>query len=99
MEPGQPRTVRQAAAELNVSQGTIRAWIIQRRLGFVRLGRAVRVPSAEIKRLLDTGFVPAEQREIRNVAVSQIRRPVGQNRDGARADPSGLGPRFGAGSR
>jgi excisionase family DNA binding protein len=62
---GQPRTVEQAAAELNVSQGTIRSWMTQRRIGFVRLGRAVRVPSAEIQRLLDIGFVPSEQREIR----------------------------------
>ena len=35
----QPRTVEQAAAELNLSRATIRAWIAQRRLGHVRLGR------------------------------------------------------------
>jgi excisionase family DNA binding protein len=64
-QTGQPRTVTQAAAELNMSQGTIRSWIAQRLIGFVRLGRSVRVPSAEIQRLLDRGFVPAEQREIR----------------------------------
>jgi excisionase family DNA binding protein len=65
MEPvGQPRTVRQAAAKLNAAQGTIRSWIASRRIGFVRLGRAVRVPSTEIQRLLEAGYVPAEQREI-----------------------------------
>ena len=57
---GQPRTVEQTAAELNLSQATIRAWIFQRRIGFVRLGRSVRVPSAEIQRLLDQGSVPAD---------------------------------------
>ena len=57
-----PRTVAQAAAELNVSPSTVRAWLAQRRLGFVRLGRAVRVPSAEIRRLLETGYVPAAGR-------------------------------------
>ena len=58
-----PRTVVQAAEELNVSRSTVRAWIAQRRLGYVRLGRAVRIPAAEIRRVLETGFVPAaEQR-------------------------------------
>ena len=56
-----PRTVIQAAEELNVSDSTIRAWIFQRRLGVVRLGRAVRIPAEEIKRLLTTGFVPAKK--------------------------------------
>ena len=55
----QPRTVEQAAEELNLSKATIRAWIAQRRLGHIRLGRAIRVPVAEIQRVLQAGFVPA----------------------------------------
>ena len=58
----QPRTVAQAAEELNLSPATIRAWIAQRRLGHVRLGRAVRVPADEIRRVLDAGFVPADRK-------------------------------------
>ena len=57
----QPRTVGQAAAELNLSRGTIRAWVYQRRLGHVRLGRAIRIPVAEIRRLLEAGYVPPER--------------------------------------
>ena len=53
-----PRTVEQAAAELNLSMATIRAWIAQRKLGHVRLGRAIRIPADEIQRLLRTGYVP-----------------------------------------
>jgi excisionase family DNA binding protein len=53
-----PRTVEQAAAELNLSRATIRAWIAQRRLGHVRLGRAIRIPAHEIQRLLESGYVP-----------------------------------------
>ena len=56
----QPRTVQQAAMELNVSVSTIRAWIGQRRIGHVRLGRAVRIPTMEIARLLENGFSPAK---------------------------------------
>lgn len=59
-----PRTVAEAAVELSLSQATIRSWIASRRIGFVRLGRAVRVPSSEIARLLDTGYVPAGSQEI-----------------------------------
>lgn len=59
--PGQPRTVAQAAEELNVSRSTIRAWLVQRRLGCVHLGRAVRVPAVEITRLLEAGYVPPER--------------------------------------
>lgn len=58
--PGQPRTVAQAATELNVAKSTIRAWIAQRRLGHVRLGRALRVPEAEIQRMLTDGFMPSK---------------------------------------
>ena len=42
-----PRTIRQAADELNVSVHTIRAWVISRRIAHVRLGRAIRVPYTE----------------------------------------------------
>ena len=54
-------TVKQAASELNVSVHTIRAWIAQRRLGCVRLGRAVRIPASEIERLVERGTVPARK--------------------------------------
>ena len=54
----QPRTVEQTAVELNLSQATIRAWIAQRRLGHVRLGRAIRIPADEIQRVLRSGYVP-----------------------------------------
>jgi excisionase family DNA binding protein len=46
-----PRTIRQAAAELNVSEFTIRAWVGQRRIAHVRLGRCIRIPAAELRRL------------------------------------------------
>jgi excisionase family DNA binding protein len=58
----QPRTVEQAAEELNLSKATIRVWIAQRRLGHIRLGRAIRIPVQEIQRVQDAGYVPAERR-------------------------------------
>ncbi len=54
-------TVKQAATELNVSVHTIRAWLASRRLGYVRLGRAIRIPAAEIGRFVERGTVPAQK--------------------------------------
>ena len=34
----------------------------QRRLGHVRLGRAIRIPAQEIQRVLENGYVPPERR-------------------------------------
>lgn len=48
-----------AAEALDVSKHTIRAWIASRRIGYVRLGRAVRIPDEEIDRLKERGRVPA----------------------------------------
>src|SRR3954469_16741900 len=56
----QPRTVAEAAAELNLSRATIRSWIAQRRLGYVRLGRAIRIPALDIQRVLRGGYVPSQ---------------------------------------
>ena len=57
-------TVEEAAADLSLSVHTIRAWIAKRKIVFVRVGRAVRVPSTEIARLIERGTIPAlEQRE------------------------------------
>lgn len=54
----QLRTVEQAAADLCLSVHTIRAWIARRKIGHVRLGRAVRIPIGEIERLIERGTVP-----------------------------------------
>ena len=63
----QLRTVEQAAEDLNLSVHTIRAWIAKRKIACVRLGRAVRVPVAEIDRLLDEGTIPAAPSRVRRV--------------------------------
>jgi excisionase family DNA binding protein len=54
-------TVREAAERLGLRESTVRAWIAQRRIGVVRLGRAVRIPSEEIARLIAENTVPARK--------------------------------------
>jgi len=56
-----PRTVAEAAEELGLSVHTVRAWIASRRLAHIRLGRAIRIPAAELRRVIDAGTVPAER--------------------------------------
>lgn len=57
-----PLSVREVAGALGLSESTIRSWLAQRRLGFIRLGRAVRIPREEIDRVLAEGAVPAKER-------------------------------------
>lgn len=60
-KPERPRTVDEAAEELGLSPHTIRAWIASRRLAHLRLGRAIRIPAAEIQRVIDECLVPADK--------------------------------------
>jgi len=53
--------VPEAAEVLALSQKTLWQWIGQRRIGVVRLGRAVRVPVSEIDRLMEEGSTPARR--------------------------------------
>ena len=54
-------TVAETARRLGLRESTIRAWVAQRRIGVVRLGRAVRIPLEEIERLVAEGSVPARE--------------------------------------
>ena len=56
-----PRTVAEAADELGLSIYTVRAWIADRRLAHLRLGRAIRIPAAEVRRVIEASTVPAER--------------------------------------
>ena len=58
-----PRTVHEAAEELGLSAHTVRAWIASRRLSHLRLGRAIRIPAEEIRRVIEESTVPAVREE------------------------------------
>jgi excisionase family DNA binding protein len=51
--------VAEAAEELGLSVHTIRAWVATRRLAHLRLGRTIRIPAAEIRRIIEISTVPA----------------------------------------
>lgn len=52
-------TVREAAAALGLAERTVRSWVLCRKIGTIKLGRAVRIPSSEINRLVREGSRPA----------------------------------------
>ena len=54
-------TVKEAAEAWGLSVACVRAWIANRRITFVRLGRAIRIPAAEIQRVVEAGTVPARR--------------------------------------
>ena len=52
-------TVDQAAGQLGLKPSTLRAWVMKRRISYVKIGRAVRVPEKEIDRLIRENTAPA----------------------------------------
>jgi excisionase family DNA binding protein len=54
-------TVADAANRLGIKEGTLRLWLAQRKLGHVKLGRAVRVPESEVERLIRENTIPARE--------------------------------------
>lgn len=57
-----PRTVDETAEELGLSVYTIRSWIADRRLLHLRLGRAIRIPAEEIRRVLEESTIPVSRK-------------------------------------
>lgn len=51
-------SVAQLAEEIGVTQACIRRWILLRKLTVVKFGRLVRIPSAEVERLISEGTIP-----------------------------------------
>jgi excisionase family DNA binding protein len=53
-----PYSVDQTARALNLSVACIRAWVLQRRIAYLKLGRSIRIPASEIRRLLEDPIIP-----------------------------------------
>jgi excisionase family DNA binding protein len=52
-------TVPEAAALLRLKASTIRAWVCQRRIPYVKVGRLVRIRHTDLEALIAEGVVPA----------------------------------------
>jgi excisionase family DNA binding protein len=49
-------TVQEAADALRIKPATVRAHLLRRQLTYVKVGRCVRIPAAEIERILREGL-------------------------------------------
>lgn len=52
-------TIPEAAQCLALKEATIRRRILEKRIGYVKLGRSVRIPVEVVERLCKEGYVPA----------------------------------------
>jgi excisionase family DNA binding protein len=54
--------VGEFAAGAKIQVSTVRAWILHRKIAYVRLGgRAVRIPKSELERLIHEDTIPARE--------------------------------------
>jgi excisionase family DNA binding protein len=53
--------VKEAAPLLGLKPATLRAWILRRKIEFVRVGRAVRIPAATIAQFIERNTVSAKE--------------------------------------
>ncbi len=57
--------IETAAHELGISVSLMRAWIVQQRIGVVRISpNHVRVPTSEVNRIIAAGRVPARSETV-----------------------------------
>jgi excisionase family DNA binding protein len=54
-------TVSETAAFLRLQPSTIRAWVCQRRIPFVKLGRLVRIKRTDAEAIITAGTVTAQK--------------------------------------
>ena len=60
MEPTELLNVAEAAAALTVKESTIRAWILNRKIPYCKVGRLVRVRRADVEAFISTSIVCPE---------------------------------------
>lgn len=59
---GELLRVEEFARGLNIKPATVRAWLLRRRISFVRVSsRAIRIPASEVDRILSEGMIPARK--------------------------------------
>jgi len=57
---GKLLTIPEASERLGLKPSTLRFWIWTRRIEYVKVGRAVRIPERTIEGIIDQGTMPAQ---------------------------------------
>lgn len=61
-------TIAEAAVLLRLQPSTIRAWVLRRKIPYVKVGRLVRLRRADVEGLIAASLVPARPAEVRDAA-------------------------------
>ncbi len=54
-------TLAEAAALLRLRVSTLRAWVLRRRIPYVKVGRLVRIRRSDVEALIEASMVPARE--------------------------------------
>lgn len=54
-------SVAEFAEALNVTEGCVRRWLLERKIDSTRCGRLVRIPAAEVTRIITEGLRPRRE--------------------------------------
>ena len=52
-------TIFQAADRIGMRPVTLRSWANKRKIGHVKIGRCLRIPESEIRKIIECGFISA----------------------------------------
>jgi len=52
-------TIQEFAAALRVKPSCIRRWISESKINYIHVGRLIRISSAEVTRVIESGTIPA----------------------------------------
>jgi excisionase family DNA binding protein len=52
-------TIREASAALALQPATLRRWVLERRISYAKIGRAVRIPADAVEAVIQKGYRPA----------------------------------------
>jgi len=52
-------TIAEASAMLRLRPSTLRAWVLRRRIPYVKVGRLVRIRRADVESLIAISLIPA----------------------------------------
>jgi excisionase family DNA binding protein len=55
-------TIAEASAILRLKPSTLRAWVLRRRISYVKVGRLVRLRRADVEALIVSSLVPGASR-------------------------------------
>jgi excisionase family DNA binding protein len=80
-------SITEFAARLRVTSACVRRWLFERKIAQVKLGRLVRIPAAEVDRLISEGLRPRRSDQAVPAALRPLFEEALKARDLPRIEP------------